>query len=131
MIACDPTPVLILFSDHSHIRQWVKKNKVLVLAVTKQWFDLMVTGEKPLEFRKPTKFIKDRLFDKNGNTKHYDYILLNNGYGYHLPYFIAKYEGHGTGYNNHYIFSDGSEITPAAEDYALFLGEIVYRANIK
>lgn len=113
------------------IKTFLLQNKVLVLSVTKQWFDLMETGEKTSEFRKPTKFIKDRLYNKDGSSKHYDYILINNGYGYHLPYFIAKYEGFGTCYNNQYIFSDGSNLTVLLEDYNIFLGDIVYKANIK
>jgi len=113
------------------LKTFLLKNKVLILSVAKQWFDLMVTGEKTTEFRKPTKFIKDRLFNKDGSSKHYDYILINNGYGYHLPYFISKYEGFGTGYNNQYTFSDGSNLTVLSEDYNIFLGEIIYEANIK
>lgn len=113
------------------IKTFLLQNKVLVLPVCKVWFDLMVTGEKTSEFRKPTKFIKDRLYNKDGSSKHYDYILINNGYGYHLPYFIAKYEGFGTGYNNQYTFSDGSTLSVLPEDYNIFLGEIIYKANIK
>ncbi len=137
MITCTNTDTMksvIFIPDCSiafDLKTFLANNRVLVLSVTKQWFDLMITGEKNMEFRKPTNFIKLRLYDKNGKTKEYDYILLMNGYGYHLPYFIAKYEGFGTGYNNHYTFSDGSQITPAKEDYALFLGEIVHKANIK
>lgn len=113
------------------IKHFLANNKVLVLSVTKQWFDLMETGEKTSEFRKPTKFIKDRLFNKDGSAKQYDYILINNGYGYHLPLFIAKYDGFGTGYNNQYTFSDGSTLNVSHEDYNIFLGKIIYKANIK
>ena len=120
-----------MITEPFDIKTFLLQNKVLVLPVCKVWFDLMETGEKTSEFRKPTKFIKDRLYNKDGSTKHYDYILINNGYGYHLPYFIAKYEGFGTGYNNQYTFSDDSNISVLPEDYNIFLGEIIYKANIK
>lgn len=52
------------------IKTFLLQNKVLVLSVTKQWFDLMETGEKTIEFRKPKKFIKDRLYNKDGSVNH-------------------------------------------------------------
>lgn len=119
------------YNSNFEIKTFLLQNKVLVLPVQKVWFDLMETGEKTSEFRKPTKFIKDRLYNKDGSSKHYDYILINNGYGYHLPYFIAKYEGFGTGCNNQYTFSDGSKLSVLPEDYNIFLGKIIYKANIK
>jgi hypothetical protein len=121
----------VFYNRAFDIKQWIKQNKVLVLPVCKKWFDLMETGEKTSEFRKPTKFIKDRLYNKDGSTKHYDYSLYVNGYGYHRPFIITKHEGFGTGYNNQYIFSDGSNLSVQSEDYNIFLGEIIYKANIK
>jgi hypothetical protein len=113
------------------IKTFLLENKVLILPVCKQWFDLMETGEKTSEFRKPSKFIKDRLYNKNGSTKQYDYVLIINGYGYHRPYFISKYEGFGTNYDVQYTFSDGSKLNVFPEDYNIFLGEIIKRVNVK
>src|SRR5689334_12063554 len=92
---------------------FVRKVRILKLTAKEPWFTLMYTGEKPIEFRKPSKWIQSRLYDKDGNAREYDQIEITNGYGKHRPVFIRKYEGFGTGYNNHYTFSDGSEITPA------------------
>jgi hypothetical protein len=100
--------------------------------VKTQWFDLMVTGEKHTEFRKPTKFIIDRLIDKKTRqSKHYDFILFTAGYGYHLPWFICGYEGYGTGYANTFTFSDKSTIHVHSEDYNIFLGPIYKKKNLK
>lgn len=103
----------------------------LTLVLKKQWFDLMVTGEKTMEYRKPSDWIKSRLYNKDGSVREYNFVKFILGYQRNAPYFICKYEGFGTGYNNTYNFSDGSQITPEKEDYALFLGEIVSIANIK
>lgn len=61
----------------------------------------------------------------------HDYVLIMNGYGCHLPCFIAKYEGFGTGYENNYTFSDGSTLSVYPDDYNIFLGQIIHKANIK
>lgn len=71
----------------------MKMCKILKISVYKKAFDVMHTGEKGQEFRKPTKWIKQRLFNKDGTLKHYDYIQIVNGYGGHRPQFTAKYGG--------------------------------------
>lgn len=115
--------------EHLHIN--TIQVKVLKLTVKEPWFTLMAKGEKVIEFRTPSKWIKSRLYDKNGESRHYDYVSITNGYGKDRPAFLARYEGFGTGYNNEYVFSDGSRLTPQAEDFALFLGEITMSINIK
>ena len=112
---------------------FIRKPKTLTLVLKKQWFDLMVTGEKDKEFREPTDWIKSRLYNKDGSTKEYDYIKFINGYQANAPYFICKYEGFGTGYDNTYTFKSNPSIllkvTP--EQYVIFLGEIIERGNLK
>lgn len=62
--------------------------KTLFLSLKKEPFDVMVTGEKPEEFRKPTPWIKSRMIGKD-----YDVVKLTNGYGPDKRYFIADYHG--------------------------------------
>lgn len=117
-----------------------KPIRVLRLSVKEPWFTLMVTGEKPekdMEFRKPGKWIESRLFEKSSLVsgvkdvaREYDFVEFTNGYGNHRPAALLKYEGFGTGYNNHYKYSNGAEITPDAKDYAIFLGPVVLISNI-
>jgi hypothetical protein len=54
--------------------------KILKLTLQKQPFEVMVTGEKTSEFRRPSYWLMNRLVDKNGNKKHYDYVEFINGY---------------------------------------------------
>ncbi len=67
----------------------LSKYKVLYLTVSKKMFEVMVTGEKDIEYRQPSNWIKSRLVDKTGKDKDYDYIKITNGYGKDKPYFIA------------------------------------------
>ncbi|HRO75773.1 MAG TPA: ASCH domain-containing protein [Crocinitomicaceae bacterium] len=62
--------------------------KILHLTLTKKWFDMMVTGEKNIEVRKPSKWIMSRL-----ENKEYDVVKFTNGYGKDKPWFIAEYKG--------------------------------------
>lgn len=70
------------------------------------------------------------------------HIKIINGYGASRPFFIARFEGFGTGYNDTYFYGTYNEgeigfkepknsIKVESEDYALFLGEITLRQNIK
>ena len=43
--------------------------KTLHLNINKTPFEIMVTGEKPEEYRKPTKWIISRLYNKDKSLK--------------------------------------------------------------
>ena len=106
--------------------------RVLRLTVKEPWFSLMLSGDKHMEFRNPSKWIKSRLYDKEGKPKKYDYVEIKNGYGRDRPVFLAKFDGFGTGYDGVYTFKTkpGLELKVEQTDYAIFLGEIVMQANI-
>ena len=61
--------------------------RVLHLTLKKEWFDLMISGKKRVEYRKPSKWIISRL------EKEYDVIRFTNGYGSDKPYFVCEYKG--------------------------------------
>ena len=65
----------------------------LKLTLKKNWFDLMISGEKTSEFRVPGRWIESRLFDKNGLPRQYDYVEFTNGYGSDKPRFRCLFEG--------------------------------------
>lgn len=54
--------------------------KILKLVLTYEWYDIMFAGLKPIEVRKPTDYIRKRLFDKDGNKKDYDLVRFYRGY---------------------------------------------------
>lgn len=109
--------------------------KTLHLSLKKQPFDVMVTGEKVKEFRKPSKWLISRFYEKDGTTlKEYDLIKFTNGYGNDKPYFICRFDGfiklfwgvRTIGYSNGLFLDD---IT--AGDFVIFCGEIIEKGNIK
>lgn len=90
-------------------------------------FEVMVTGEKRLEFRKPGKWINSRLFRKDGTKKQYDFIKFVNGYGDDKPYFICKYMGFEYEYGT-FLYSNGLEVE-VSNDYAIKCGDITEIGN--
>jgi len=69
----------------------LQKAKILKLTLSKKPFDVMVTGEKDIEIRRPSNWLKSRLYSKDGSEKSYDYVQFTNGYGTDKPMFIAEY----------------------------------------
>ena len=126
------TPVPLLNKEEALRRIEINKDaKILILSVKQPWFKYMITGEKTIEVRRPSDWIRSRLIDKEGEPRRYDYIKIINGYGDHRPYFIAEYEGYGTQYNNTYTMSGGEKLEVKPEHFVLFLGPIKLKANYR
>ena len=68
-------------------------SSTLKLVVSKKPFEVMKTGEKVEEFRRISKWMDSRLYNKDGTKRHYDLIQFSNGYRPDSPRFIAIYEG--------------------------------------
>lgn len=75
--------------------------RVLRLTVQRKPFEVMVTGEKDEEFRKPSDWIYSRLYKKVKRGKlvyheprEYDIVIFTNGYGNDKPYFIVEMVNH-------------------------------------
>lgn len=94
--------------------------KILRLSLHKLPFDIMKTGDKKLEFRKPSKWIMSRLVDKNGEPKHYDYVEFTNGYGADKPKFMAEYKG----------FEFSKTLLPATYHYTNGLSVVVSNGDV-
>ncbi len=100
--------------------------KTLRLTLHKPAFDVMLTGEKTFEIRKPSRWIKSRLFDKDGNHKIYDCVHFTQGYGKNRPFFVAKcmavceVQAH-----TNWEFSNGLAVETEPGDYMIVLGNII------
>lgn len=108
--------------------------RILHLTLKKEAFDVMVTGEKQVEYREPSDWIKSRLYYRDGYIKEYHYIKFTKGYGKDKPYFIIKYWGFGVNYSDklptqHY--SNGLTVDVKPNDYILYLGKIVETGNLE
>lgn len=104
--------------------------KILDLVVHGEAYEVMETGEKNFEFRKPTDWILSRLLDKNGNRKDYDYVRISHGYASGRPYFIATFQGWYKETIHHtIIYSSGFKVLVEPNDICLFLGKIIVKGN--
>lgn len=104
--------------------------KILYLPVNKGPFEVMITGEKSNEYRKPSFWIKSRLL-KSGVPKKIDFVKLVQGYGNDRPYLIARFESfHRAKINYSMEYSNGLKIKIRKGDYNIKLGTIIERGNI-
>lgn len=106
--------------------------KMLNLTLKKQPFDVMVTGEKGIEFRKRSEWILSRLIDKKTNQlKSYTHVKFVNGYGADKPYFIGIFNGFDYAqYNYSLRYSNGLLVNVEQGDIQIFLGEITERGSL-
>jgi hypothetical protein len=54
--------------------------RVLFLVLSQKAFDITGTIEKPFELRNDSKWIRSRLFNKDGSLRQYDVVVFQNGY---------------------------------------------------
>ena len=99
--------------------------RVLPLTLKKEWFDLMVSGKKKVEYREPSKWIIVRL------EKEYDVIKFTNGYGSDKPYFICEYNGFEISNKSEIIHLENSKIEVEEGTYMIKLGKILEIGNVK
>jgi hypothetical protein len=99
--------------------------KILHLTLKKKPFEVMVTGEKKIEYRKPSKWILSRLV-----SKEYDYVKFVNGYGKDKPYFIAEYSGFNIVNMNYSATWSDFKVNVKIGDIAILLGTIIEKGNI-
>lgn len=94
---------------------------MLRLTLKKMWFDLMICGEKKIEYRKPSKWILSRLENKD-----YKYIEFKNGYRKDSPRFVCEYLGYFYAEKNEIIyFSNGVKLDVEQGDIMIHLGKII------
>lgn len=99
--------------------------KTLFLTIYKESFDVMYTGEKTKEYRKPSKWILSRLFNKDGSRKQIDIVRFNNGYG-NVPFFTCVYKGFFFSDKKYtQIYSNGLKVNIEQGDVIIKLGRII------
>lgn len=102
----------------------------LSLTLNKEWFDIMVTGEKVHEFRRPSEWIKSRLYTPEGKAKEYDLVKFVNGYGKKSPYFICEYKGFQFAKWDHDVMYGEKKVNVLKGDVVIKLGQIIKIGNI-
>jgi hypothetical protein len=105
--------------------------KVFKLTLSTKPFQVMVTGEKNFEYRDIKKWSNDRLFNKDGSPKHYDYVRFQIAYQPSYPYFFCEYKGFDKVTGVDIKYSNGFTVKFDDERYAIKLGDIVLTGNLK
>lgn len=111
----------------------MRETKTLHLTLNKKAFEVMVTGEKKEEFRKYSKWIESRLYDKEFVSKEYDVIRFVNGYGKDKPYFICNFEGFWEAYMpvKAREYSNGLVVDNIGKfDFIIYCGDILETGNL-
>lgn len=111
--------------------------RILWLTVKKKPFEVMVTGEKREEFRKPGEWIQSRLYReiKRGKLvyhepREYDLVIFTNGYGNDKPYFIAEMINHGSyNFEDTVTYSNGLTVHITPGTHIIKLGNILEIGN--
>ena len=101
------------------------KKKLLFLVLKELPFGATLSGEKRIEYRRQSEWIKSRLVDKS-----YDYVKFTHGYGNDKPYLILEYEGWALAKKKQVQFSNGLVVNVENNDYEIYLGKIIERGNI-
>jgi hypothetical protein len=99
---------------------------MLFLTLKKPQFQVTFSGEKNIEYRHVSDWIKSRLINKN-----YNLVKFTNGYGIDKPYFICKFLGWNYSKACIYYYSNGLQVIVNEGDIAIKLGEIIESGNIK
>lgn len=104
---------------------------ILRLTLHKKAFEVMVTGEKTDEYRDDSDWIRSRLYDKNGNPRHYDAIEFTNGYGDHRPRFVTNYLGFTVVNSVNRTYSNGLELKTNKKTFVISFDDIFSIQNTK
>lgn len=97
---------------------------LLKLTLSKAPYDIMVTGEKQNEFRKPTRWILSRLL-KDGKRREYDLVQFSHGYAKGCPFFICEFKGFFFAESDHNVKYGPFIVEVKKGDVVIKLGQII------
>lgn len=101
----------------------------LKLTLSKKPFDVMRTGEKTTEFRRMSKWMTSRLYNKNGVLREYKYVEFVNGYGATKPRFTVEFKGVEIINDKLFTYSNGLKVDITEPTYAINLGDALYESS--
>lgn len=67
--------------------------ETLKIIIKGEYFDMIKSGEKKIEYREVTPFWTSRLFDKEGKKRSYDNVLFINGYNKDARRLTTEFKG--------------------------------------
>jgi len=97
----------------------------LLLTLNKKSFDIMITGEKNVEYRNPSPWIISRL------SKHYNTVKFINGYGSKMPYFVTEFlKWEINDIETEISYSNGHKAHLTKGLISIYLGQIIESGNL-
>lgn len=99
--------------------------KILFLTLKKDPFDVTLTGEKKIEYRRKSAWIDSRLINKK-----YDVIKFTNGYSKNKPWMIVEFKGWKHTKKAVHKYSNGLIVDVNDGDYEIQMGRILEVGNI-
>jgi len=94
--------------------------KILHLTLKKQWFDMILSGEKKEEYREIKPYWSNRFIGGETDFNQWDVICFKNGYKKDSPKFFINLEGIDIGFGKQKWGGN-----PDRHQYILSLGPII------
>ncbi|MAX23409.1 MAG: hypothetical protein CMJ19_02800 [Phycisphaeraceae bacterium] len=105
------------------------KKQVLYLTVSRYWFDLIAQGIKKSDFRDMSVYWYRKLWNDIGDPRHYDEVVIRNGYSAISPTIRLEYEGVKLTHAQTMVnYPDGTILIPGSS-YRIGLGNILEIKN--
>ena len=107
---------------------YMSKQKNLIMILKKEPYQVMVSGEKKVEYRDNTPYWTSRLFNKDGTTKEFQYVEFSNGYRKNRPQFKVEFKGVEVIDEVKEVYSNGFRVNyPYKKEgyYKIILGSII------
>jgi hypothetical protein len=99
--------------------------KALKLTIKTCWFELIASGAKRIEYRRPSAWIESRLYHKNGKRREYDVVLFRAGYGKDARTLSMHYGGFEVVRKAEVVrYRNGMTVEVSAGDYGIILNTI-------
>lgn len=111
-----------------------RDSKILRLTIKKKWFDLIVDGKKKFEYREAKPYWRARLQVKGhegyGDSRNFDEIRFENGYGRHVPFCQVSFDGVGLIYGRDCEPENGEPLESDKLYFVIALGGILEVGNL-
>lgn len=107
----------------------MSNNKTLKVPIKKEFFDMILSGEKPEEYRELKPYWDNKLIHYNKGFRPYDYVEFTNGYGDSCPQITVEWKGTKIGFPN--LAWCGQILNkPYEKVYVISLGNLVSFKNL-
>jgi len=99
--------------------------KILHLTLKKQWFDLIASGSKTIEYREFKNYWVSRLMTSDGRLRNdFDEVHFRNGYSKGSPFMRVEFSAIRVVQTRHHPAMNGEPLTDS-HYFAIYLGSVL------